>query len=743
MRIKMKRFLGILLSLAMVVGLFPGMSLTAYAKTYDSLTVGMVLHLGDTINTSTDYKLSTNWLTANTWTLVRGNITSEPPFGNESDSGAYYLLKKSDGSVYVDFKMGQGGLEGCWPVTDTSDGICVESLNGENVTFAVHEASAHTHSFTYSAGGATITATCGAADCPLPVVNNKPTATLTIAAPLHTTYGDGNEAAAVITDTNSIKGDATIQYQTKSGGTYGTATTTAPTGAGDHKASITVGGVTAYVEYTIAQADSTANAPTGLTATYGQTLADVSLTNPSGNTAGTWAWADAGTTSVGAVGSHIFKVNFTPTDTTNYKSVSNVDVTVTVGKAANPATVTNTASVTKGGKTVDLASNVTKNGATGDVSYAISGGENGCSLNGSVLTSGNTTGTVTVNVTVAEDDNYNALAATPITVTISDKATQTITAENVTANYGDTDKKVTATTNGNGTITYTVKDGSADYIDVDASTGALTIKKVGTATVIVTATETDTYAAATKEVTVTINKANAVAATVTANNRTYDGTAKPLVTITGTPTGGTMQYALGTATEATEEYTTSIPTATEAGTYYVWYMVAGDSNHLDSEPECVKAYINKKIITYSNVSGDGSEWKKGSDGSLEFVFKRSEDDDETFVHFTGVKVDETAVAAKDYDAKPGSVIITLKPEFIKTLAVGKHTLTAMFDDGNDVTVTFWILADEKKGSKTDGQKEEIAKRTSDDTSILLPLLIMIDSFAAAIYIMLLKKKTGK
>ena len=173
-------------------------------------------------------------------------------------------------------------------------------------------------------------------------------------------------------------------------------------------------------------------------------------------------------------------------------------------------------------------------------------------------------GTLTVYYQVTAD-NYTTKTGSA-TVTISDKGTQTITASDVTATYGDTDKKVEATSDGNGTISYAVKDGSADYIDVDASAGALTIKKVGTATVVVTAAETSTYAKATKEVTVTINKANAVAATVTANSRTYDGTDKPLVTVTGTPTGGEMQYALGTETEATQPYTTSIPTATDART---------------------------------------------------------------------------------------------------------------------------------------------------------------------------------
>lgn len=65
------------------------------------------------------------------------------------------------------------------------------------------------------------------------------------------------------------------------------------------------------------------------------------------------------------------------------------------------------------------------------------------------------------------------------------------------------------------------------------------------------------------------DKANAVAATVTANNRTYDGTEKPLVAVSGTPTGGTMQYALGkdATTVPTSGWGEAIPTGTNAGTY--------------------------------------------------------------------------------------------------------------------------------------------------------------------------------
>ncbi len=239
--------------------------------------------------------------------------------------------------------------------------------------------------------------------------------------------------------------------------------------------------------------------PGELTATYGDTLADITL--PTG-----WTWADD-TQSVGSVGTKTFKATFTPEDTDNYNVLENLDVTVNVNKADNPATIKEIEPiVTKGGNTVDLSALIDLNGATGDVAYEITGEAKGCTLDGSILTSGDEIGTVTVNVSVAEDDNYNALAATPIKVTITDKKEQTITAPDVTVTFGDTDKSVSAETDGDGKLSYAVKEGSEDLIDIDPETGALTIKKAGTATVIVTATETMSYLGASKEVTVEVKK---------------------------------------------------------------------------------------------------------------------------------------------------------------------------------------------------------------------------------------------
>ncbi len=105
----------------------------------------------------------------------------------------------------------------------------------------------------------------------------------------------------------------------------------------------------------------------------------------------------------------------------------------------------------------------------------------------------------------------------------------------------------------------------------------------------ITAATTYTYAYAAKEAAV-VTKAPE------AKTLTYNGQAQELVTV-GTATGGEMQYTLGTKVAATQPYTTSIPTATDAGTYYVWYKVIGDENHNDTEAACVEVTIKERPVS--------------------------------------------------------------------------------------------------------------------------------------------------
>ena len=473
----------------------------------------------------------------------------------------------------------------------------------------------HTHSFSYSVGtddGAdTITATCANTDSNCSLTTNP---TFKISAPENLVY-DGLGKAAVIPayDTAAFSYVSPITYE-KDGAVYnGT-----PTEVGRYTAYVTAGEssencATAKVSFTITKAtpDITTN-PSASAITYGQKLKDSTLTGGVGSVGGSFGWMSPETApAVSDSDNTAYEVVFTPTDTSNYNTV-NLNVKVHVNKADNPASVANSAAVTVGGNTINLADCVTMNGATGAVSYVISGESNGCTLSdNSVLTSGNIVGSVTVNVTVSEDANHNALATQVINVTISDKGTQSISAENVTATYGDTDKSVNATvttpeTDG-GAISYAVKPGSEEYIDVDASTGALTIKKTGTAVVLVTAGETATYAQATKEVTVIINKAESPSenpAPTPKEDLTDNGHPQELINPV-TVTGGTIEYVIGTddSTPPTSGWGPNVPTAAAPGTYYIWYKVVGDNNHQDSVPKCIIVTIAEAPAPADTPSG--------------------------------------------------------------------------------------------------------------------------------------------
>jgi hypothetical protein len=117
----------------------------AWATEFTSLKVGDVLHVGDVINTSTNYSFCGRTLGANFQpaTLVRANTSSWDI--TESETGAYYLLKDQNGTYYG-YILGPMGFEGgYWPVTDTSDGISVTAITPDGyteLTFAVHEGTA-------------------------------------------------------------------------------------------------------------------------------------------------------------------------------------------------------------------------------------------------------------------------------------------------------------------------------------------------------------------------------------------------------------------------------------------------------------------------------------------------------------------------------------------------------------------------------------------------------------------------
>ena len=97
---------------------------------------------------------------------------------------------------------------------------------------------------------------------------------------------------------------------------------------------------------------------------------------------------------------------------------------------------------------------------------------------------------------------------------------------------------------------------------------------------------------------------------------------------------------------------------------------------------------------YEVVSGDGSTWTKGSEEGLEIVIEGTPDDDKTFERFNDAFLDYARMDTDAYEIKAGSLVMTLKPEFLETLDEGEHSLKVAFLDDGFAEATFTVAGGE-------------------------------------------------
>ena len=503
-----------------------------------------------------------------TVTISGGTVTATGGSHTGNSSGTTVKEKGFGGSLTLGTGMYLYGGTSANPESDLSNyrAGAGDYTGDRYVYMTVNNVVPHIHSFTYTADGATVTATCGAEGCDL---TSNPT--LTIVAPTLTTYGqtgegisekatlDGLDAFNSATDltvaASDIKYYGVEEYEIE-GHTYkkqGDELAQVPTAAGEYVAGLTLsnvktsetetGDVIARVWYTIAPASISSVTVTDITAPVATEALDTEAATSTANV------------TLGAV-------TWNPT-TTPAAYATQYTATVIATAAANYA-FADTVTATVNGQ----AATVTKNDG----------------------------GTLTIAYT------FEKTALTPVTITATDKKADW-SADGIAIPV----EGMFTITEGAGAATYTVTNGTGEGT-YDAQTGKLTVTKCGTFTVKVSTAATDTYAAgAETTATLTVNKVDSTAATVTANTLIYTGSAQALVTVTGEATGGTMQYALGTKDAATEEYTPSIPTGTDAGTYYVWCKAVGDETHTDSEAKCI-------TVTISSESSGGSGGSSSSGG---------------------------------------------------------------------------------------------------------------------------------
>ena len=207
------------------------------------------------------------------------------------------------------------------------------SLDGENYSTEIPTATdIGKHTVYYKVVGDNLHIDIAASSIEVEIAKPSPTYTAPTAK-TGLTYTGNAQALIVAGSANN----GTMEYSLDNS-TYSTEIPTATT-VGKHTVWYRVSGAEGYanidassIEVEIAKAEPAHTVPSGLSAVYGQTLANVSL--PEG-----WTWKDS-SSSVGNAGTNKFIAVFTPSDTANYSTVEK-ELEVSVAKKA--LTITNAA----------------------------------------------------------------------------------------------------------------------------------------------------------------------------------------------------------------------------------------------------------------------------------------------------------------------------------------------------------------------------------------------------------------
>ena len=422
------------------------------------------------------------------------------------------------------------------------------------------------HSYTYTANDDdnTITAAC--------VNGCGHSQTIELKAPENAIY-NGNKIEATVTGADGITYELTYNAD--------------PVNAGTYTATLTVGDKSVSVDFSIAKATPTYEVPTGLTATYGDTLANVEL--PTG-----WAWNDAETTSVGNAGTRTFKALYNP-DSNNYNTVE-ADITVEVAKALIDIYTDNLINP-------EFAEGLIYNG-TARALVTNSGSIDG----GYIVFSLNPDGEYTTEIPVAteagkyvvfyriegDENHYWEGSSAYEAVTIAKANPEYTVPTGLTATYGDTLANVELPTGWAWNDAETTSVGNA---------GTRTFKALYNP-------DSNNYNTVEADITVEVAKALIDIYTDNlinpefADGLVYDGTEKALVTAHGSVEGGTIVFSL----VPKGEYITTIPVATEAGEYVVYYLIRGDENHQDlgapGEAYCTVTIAAKPVTDATVTLGE-------------------------------------------------------------------------------------------------------------------------------------------
>ncbi len=465
---------------------------------------------------------------------------------------------------------------------------------------------------------------------------------------------------------------------------------------------------TACKMFWVMKAIPTCTKPTGLTAKYGQKLSQIALTNPEGNTPGTWRWQEPETV-LDQLGTRSFYADFKP-DNENYSEVLNVAIDVTVGPADGGSL-----------KTVELAQKYTDTSEhtyTPDWSglpsgqtwrynseYSVSTGSNvtltkqDFAADGSLLTyaiSGGKAGDKITLTLKASCDNYKDFTIT-LNITLTEKDDQkplTITG-NTSVIYGEKLTLATSGGNGTGAVTYRIDTAhSTGKAAIDPNTGVLTPVRVGSVSVIAAKAGDNDYNDVTSAPFVLMIKPATPTGEpnytkITTGGKTLKDAALTTKGSTLNPNDGKLEWL--------DDKGNALPddTRVKVNTTYKWRFTPTDTNYTTLTGEIELLYHKSNGGGSSGYSYYTIEATAGAGGSISPSGSVSvrEGGDQTFTitpdkgyAVSNVKIDGKSIGAvKSYTFENVSRTHTIEVIFVKGIA------SARTGDGSDLPLWSALL----------------------------------------------------
>lgn len=225
-----------------------------------------------------------------------------------------------------------------------------------------------------------------------------------------------------------------------------------------------------------------------------------------------------------------------------------------------------------------------------------------------------------------------------------------------------------------------------NYTAAEIEAGTLTIEKAD-----LTVEDVTEFFEYTKKGEQTINLAELVpgARSYTPDAYTNDnGIVSGDITIDAT---GLMKFALSELTKDNIDKKVTVP------------VIITSENYKDVTVN-VTIYISPE---YRIIDGAGSSWTQNTTGTV--VIRGNGEYD----RFRNVKVDGKVIDSDNYIAEKGSTIITLKAEYLKTLATGSHTFAIVWDNG--IAGTSFTVAANTSGNHSGNNNNNDSNHGSDNS----------------------------